>query len=332
MIEKRRVPQGDAAGRLWQATSEGSSSHTYFTHPVWLPDSSGLIFTSDRGGRRDCYLLDWPSGRITEVTQGGCGNPVVSREGSTILYASGRRIVEKAIWGSEETTISSLPDGIRGSGMVGETCDGKNIVVCCTEGRTSCMVKMPRKGGPTTIFLRDQRHLSHLIPSPGYPGLLSVAWTLWGGGESSQRLWLVDLDDPVMKPLYAQPEGELVTHEAWSGNGKTIAFTAGPFVRRPNTFALKSVDPLTESTRTLATGGNFWHCCPNRDCTLVVADTNWPDIGIQLVDVEAGATTTLCSSRARTAHPHPCLSPDGTKMVFSSDSTGVSQVYVAELP
>jgi len=31
-------------------------------------------------------------------------------------------------------------------------------------------------------------------------------------------------------------------------------------------------------------------------------------------------------------HPHPAFSPDGTKVLYNSDMTGVPQVYVAEVP
>ncbi len=249
-----------------------------------------------------------------------------------MLYVSNRCILRRDISSEDREVISQIPDEAIHCGQIGQTCDGRYLTVCCTGERYSLLVKAPRKGGHATIFHRDHRHLSHLIPSTAHAALLSVAWTHWAGGETNQRLWIVAINGKEMRPLYHQKNGELVTHEAWSGDGR-IAFTSGPFDRKPNTFSVKSVDPLTERTQMLAERGNFWHCCPNRDCSMVVADTNWPDDGIKLIDVPESDVKTLCYSNSSTAiHPHPCFSPDGRKVVYTSDLSGSPQIYVAELP
>ena len=330
--EKIRIKQEGVTGDLWQMTSRGSNGLTYFTHPIWLPDGDGLVFTSDSSGRREAHLLDWPGGRITRITGGGGGSPVVSMEGDSIFFIRGGRILKQGIDGGEVEEICSLP-GVEKFGQVGQICDGSHLVVCCNGEKESILVKCPRGGGDYSVFHRDPRHLSHLLPSPSNPSVLSVAWTRWGGGETSQRLWLTDLARGGTSPLYDQPEGELVTHEAWSGNGKWIGFTAGPFDRTPGSFSLRLIDPLGGDAVTIAEGGNYWHCCPNADGSLVVADTNWPDDGIQLVDVASGEVETLCLSRSSiNVHPHPCFSPDGAKVAFTSDVSGSSQVYIVELP
>ncbi len=86
----------------------------------------------------------------------------------------------------------------------------------------------------------------------------------------------------------------------------------------------------------LAQGPYFWHAGGSFDGEWTVADTNWPDVGLQLVNIPARRFRTLCHARAsqdhsQRGHPHPGLSPDGRVCVFSSDRTGVSQVYVAHI-
>jgi len=101
---------------------------------------------------------------------------------------------------------------------------------------------------------------------------------------------------------------------------------------------------------------NAWHAVCNRSGTLMVADTNFPDIGLQLFDVRdgAGKPRTLCYSRASSigehwrgafpyangpvkvyapqhTHPHPSFSPDGRFVVYTSDISGHSQIYEVEL-
>ena len=89
----------------------------------------------------------------------------------------------------------------------------------------------------------------------------------------------------------------------------------------------------------------------------MVADTNFPDIGLQLFDPRdgVGEPMTLCYPEATSigehwngpfpyakgpvqvhseqhTHPHPSFSPDGKLVVYTSDCTGHSQVYEVETP
>jgi oligogalacturonide lyase len=108
---------------------------------------------------------------------------------------------------------------------------------------------------------------------------------------------------------------------------------------------------------------NAWHPSINRQGTLMCADTTFPDLGLQLFDPCDGVGTprTLCFPGASNegkhwntdhcpyddedyqqgkwkvyapqhTHPHPAFSPDGSRVVFTSDRTGHSQVYEVEIP
>lgn len=83
-------------------------------------------------------------------------------------------------------------------------------------------------------------------------------------------------------------------------------------------------------------GPYFWHSGASFDGEWIVADTNWPDMGLQLVHVPTRHFRTLCDAGATQdhvefGHPHPALSQDGRIAVFRSDRMGVSQVYVAHI-
>jgi oligogalacturonide lyase len=86
----------------------------------------------------------------------------------------------------------------------------------------------------------------------------------------------------------------------------------------------------------IVNGPYFWHSGPSWDGDWIVADTNWPDCGLQLVHVPTRTFRTLCHPGAsldhiRAGHPHPALSHDGRVAVFTSDRTGLPQVYVAHI-
>jgi hypothetical protein len=88
--------------------------------------------------------------------------------------------------------------------------------------------------------------------------------------------------------------------------------------------------------RKLCAGPYFWHSGGSFDGEWIVADTNWPDRGLQLIHVETGYYRTLCHPHAsldhsNAGHPHPSLSQDGRIAVFGSDRTAISQVYAAHI-
>jgi oligogalacturonide lyase len=87
-----------------------------------------------------------------------------------------------------------------------------------------------------------------------------------------------------------------------------------------------------------------------------VCDTNFPDKGLHLLELQAGANPPQCFHHPHATsqgdhwggpfpyangpikvhapqhtHPHPRFSPDGRQVVFTSDRTGTAQVYVAAL-
>jgi hypothetical protein len=88
--------------------------------------------------------------------------------------------------------------------------------------------------------------------------------------------------------------------------------------------------------RELVQGPYFWHSGASFDGEWIVADTNWPDEGLQLIHAPTRHFRTLCHPRAtegqpNLGHPHPSLSHDGRVCVFGSDRTGISQVNVAQI-
>merc|ERR1711991_15240 len=91
--------------------------------------------------------------------------------------------------------------------------------------------------------------------------------------------------------------------------------------------------------------------------TRIIADTNFPDIGIQIFDPNnlENNFETVCLPEAssvgdhwngpfpygngpikvyapQNTHPHPRFSPDGKNIIYTSDKTGFSQIYQAGIP
>ena len=167
-------------------------------------------------------------------------------------------------------------------------------------------------------------------------------------GPYDERLWVINRDGSGDRLVYERDvkRKEWIVHETWRPGTRELVVTNWPH-------GVIGVDIDTGARRTVCSF-NAWHAGINRQGTLMCADTNLPDIGLQLFDPldGKGVPRTLCLSEATNVgahwdtdhcpyddgpvdvyapqhtHPHPCFSPDGEKVVFTSDRTGHSQVYV----
>jgi oligogalacturonide lyase len=172
---------------------------------------------------------------------------------------------------------------------------------------------------------------------------------LFYAGPLTDRIWLINRDGSNNRRLYERQSDEWITHESWIPNTREVAFVDWPH-------GVRCINVDTGTERRIASF-NAWHPVSNRQGTLMVTDTNFPDIGLQLFDPRTGtseAPRTLCFPEATSigdhwngpfpyadgpihvyapqhTHPHPSFSPDGSKVVFTSDRTGTPQLYEVAL-
>ena len=101
--------------------------------------------------------------------------------------------------------------------------------------------------------------------------------------------------------------------------------------------AILILRPGAAEPETLVQGPYFWHSSSSLDGQWILADTNWPNEGVQLICTQTKRYRTLfhpqnSGGHPQGTHPHPMFSPDSRLVAFNSDRTGIPQVYVAELP
>jgi oligogalacturonide lyase len=164
-------------------------------------------------------------------------------------------------------------------------------------------------------------------------------------------MWVIDRDGNGNRLAYQRDASkrEWIVHEIWMPTGRELLAVNWPH-------GMIGVDIDTGAVRRV-TSFNAWHAMINRTGTLMVADTNYPDIGLQLFDPrdDLGQPHLLCFPEATNAgahwatdhcpyddglvdpyspqytHPHPNFSPNGSRVVLTSDRTGHAQVYEAML-
>src|SRR2546430_2056799 len=86
--------KSETVRQIWMAKSDGSDNAqlTYgdksSNDPRWLPDSSGIVFTSRRSGKSQLYLLRLRGGEAEPLTSGKLepGAFAVSPDGKSIAY------------------------------------------------------------------------------------------------------------------------------------------------------------------------------------------------------------------------------------------------------
>ncbi|MEI9806894.1 MAG: hypothetical protein WDO16_02850 [Bacteroidota bacterium] len=190
--------------------------------------------------------------------------------------------------------------------------------------------------------------IGHIQTNPWVAGEIVFCWET--GGKSPQRTWTVMADGTGLRPLYPESEYEWVTHEAViskdevaiaimghrriPGTDKTAApGTAvsganpgqeaawGPSGTREKPTGLAIVNLRTREMTIAgqtASGSGLWHVSGSPDGRWAVGDDF--SRNIYLIDRHTKEMILLSAGHKATAadHPHPTMSPDGTKIQIQS--------------
>lgn len=190
--------------------------------------------------------------------------------------------------------------------------------------------------------------VGHIQTNPWVPGEIVFCWET--GGKSPQRTWTVKSDGTGLRPLYPESSYEWVTHEAVISKdevafaimghrkipGGTKEVAAGTDVQGTNPGQETAWGPsgtrekptglavVNLRTREMiiegqtSTGSGLWHVSGSPDGRWVVGDDFARNI--YLIDRYTSEMILLSAGHKETAadHPHPTMSPDGTKIEIQS--------------
>lgn len=190
--------------------------------------------------------------------------------------------------------------------------------------------------------------IGHIQTNPWVPGEIVFCWET--GGKSPQRTWTVMSDGTGLRPLYPESEYEWVTHEAVIGKDEVaIAIMGhrkipgtekkvadgtpvsganpgqeaawGPSGTREKPTGLGIVNLRTREMKIVgqtASGSGLWHVSGSPDGRWAVGDDFARNI--YLIDRHTSEMILLSAGHKATAadHPHPTMSPDGTKIEIQS--------------
>ncbi len=347
------VAADPVSGRpIRQVTSHPSiHHHPFFFVPAYDRAMRKLIFVSYRTGAPQIFFEDRSSGDLVQATDRGD-----LADWSISPSADGRYVYFTAGTGAWRIDLSSFEEEqladfgaveMREKGMVGAamgttalSASGRWWAVPVKAGPVSRFVMIDTQNRTAEVFL-ERDTIGHPQFCPDDEDLILYA------GPLTDRVWITDRSGAKNRRLYAREDRmQWVTHEVWVPGRRAVAFVDWPRGTR-------LIDPET-GTAEWITRFPAWHAAPDAEGRRFVCDTNFPDRGIHVYDMdgppEAGAARPVCESKATSegahwagpfpyndgpvgvearqhTHPHPRFAPDSSRIVFTSDKTGHAQIY-----
>jgi oligogalacturonide lyase len=334
--EKSEFTDESTGTRVIQLTSgPAPSHHPYFTHPCFTPDGRRLLIVSTRSGARQLFCVELESGRIVQATDmPDMRSASGSRRSSWAYVVRPDRIVGVDLDTLQEWDIAVLaPDLSDAAGLASESADQNYVAFGCRRGGKHILAAADLSTGRIDCVLETEMVISHVQCSPIDDDLIMYCDSSVPDDKPKKRIWVIRRDGSDNHGPYDQQPGEVITHESWLGRTGRILFHNWPQ-------GLMSMNPDGSDCRWVAKL-NFWHASSDIVGNRIASDTYEPDTGIHLIDAITGQVTKLCESRTLAVarlgqasvahtHPHPSLSPDGSKVVFDSSATGIEQVYLVE--
>jgi oligogalacturonide lyase len=337
-----------------QVTAAPAIHHQpFFFIPAYDDAMRWLVFVSHRTGRPEVFVEERATGELIQLTDmDGIAEWSVhpSHDGRFVYFTAGAAGWRVDIETAKAELLAEFGDvALRERGMVGAAMgtttlspDDQWWAVKFNEGGEACLAIVDTRDGSWEVILRRDV-ISHQQFCPDDPGILFYA------GPLHDRVWVINRDGTGNRRLHRRSPGQWVTHETWLPGRRELAFVDWPH-------GVRAIHLDTGQERCV-TGFNAWHAVARRDGAAMVADTNFPDVGIQRFDPidGRGEPAPLCYPCASSVgahwngpfpyedgpievyapqhtHPHPSFSPDGTRVVFTSDRGGFAQVYEVTVP
>lgn len=323
--------------------------HPFFLTPAYDASQRYLFFVSDRTGTLQVYAEDSCEAcifRLTDVPK--LDEWSVHPQGQAVYFVANGQAMRAGTDGTVETLLTDAEcrrrfDGVLGEGTTAFTADGSRWAVRVRREKDFAILIWDARTGKWSMEYTGPM-VAHLQFCPDDNDLLFFA------GPLTDRVWVLNLQSGQAKRCFTRnaEAKQWITHESWIPGRRELSL-----VDWPNGVIGVQVD--TGAVRRIA-DFNAWHAISNEQGTLMAADTNYPDTGIWLLDPRKNCEKPelLCCPHAscmgahwagpfpydngpihvyapQHTHPHPRFSPDGRKLVFTSDATGCAQLYEIDI-
>lgn len=356
--ESRESSDPETGVSIRQVTTHPSIHHHPFYYvPAYDRAMRWLFFVSHRTGAPQLFAERRDTGELIQLTDRADLNPWSlhpSHDGRWLYFTTttgGWRLSMSDGSGLQEERLIDLAGAAKSSGMVGAgmgttslSHDDRWWAIAVRRAETSQLLIVDTQTGAGQVAC-ENRVVGHPQFHPNDADLLRY------GGPYDHRLWISHRDGSNHRQAYQRDAAkkEWIVHECWRPHSREILTTNWPH-------GVMAVDIDTGRHRWV-TRLHAWHSMVDPSGARMVADTKNPDIGLQLFDIGEGPAEPrlLCRSHSSNVgdhwnldhcpyddgpvevyapqhtHPHPTLSPDSARVLFTSDRSGYSQLYEADL-
>ncbi len=339
-------------GRLvWQITSHDSASvAVYFERQPFTADDRYVVFGSKRSGSWQVYRADLRNGEIVPVSEKQDLAPfsfTIHPDGKSVCYIHDNILYKTDVKNRRETVWmdfnGKFSTPLRFSSSF--SADARFTVVTTKTDSGIGLYRIDLENGAVQGVMWKAGPLSHPLLCPTNPDLITFVpgpdtqndMTL--PMEKRARTWIADLKTGRTRPFLIMPYGFRATHETWSADGRRFFFYK------------KSVPDWTPvAICSIDQNGDDWkqyyhhdairlgHGISSRDGLWFLSDGQDPHKNpLILIHLSSGEATFLCWPNAsmneqagQYSHVHPTLSASGRFACYTSDATGVPQVYVVQ--
>jgi len=347
--ETRWLRDEHTGARIRQVTAQPAiHHHPFFFVPPYDDAMRRLVFVSHRRGRPQLFAEEQDSGRIVQLTDRDdlaewSLHP--SHDGRYVYFTAGAGGWRVDLESLREEQLADFGGArMREPGMVGAAMgtttlsrDDRWWAVPVKIGKQSHFYIIDTHSGAASVIL-ERDTIGHPQFCPDDPNLIYYA------GPLTDRLWLIRRDGTGNRPLWRREnDQQWLTHESWIRGRRELAFVDWPH-------GMRAVHVDTGAMRWI-TRFPAWHAHPDDRGERFVCDTNFPDRGVHVFAAnEASVPKTICMPHATSVgshwngpfpynegprevyapqhtHPHPRFSPDGKRVLYTSDVSGHAQLY-----
>lgn len=363
--ELQEFDDSKTGSHIYQLTNDTTINHNlYFLTPSFTPNQSELIFTSYRSGKANFYKLEFPNGEIIQLTNGedvhGYSG-VISKDGTELFYTEGDSIKALNLHTLEERVLEDFPEGSLGECSV--SADENYIVTAMKwEGKSHITVTTTDGSGGEIIYTSPEQTIIHPQFHPKHADLIAYS------GDPAPRMWTIRRDGTENTMLYNHDNNEFLVHETFLGTQDDLIVTHWPYSLRRISLETLQMETISDfnawhiasnrgGTKVLCdtvhpdiglrlvdveTGEHIPICYPQSSSS----GSQWKKDRYAVAADWAAAQQTGDREKALSwmemkvdtvygpqwTHPHPSFSPDERAVVYTSDVSGHSQVYVAIIP
>jgi Tol biopolymer transport system component len=340
---------------LWQVTSDTAPAVAcYFERQAFTADERFVVYASRRDGSWRLYRMQLATGLSAVVTPPGRRIMedlyTVMPDGQRVCYLDGWKLYATHVETGHEEVLFDFEGLIPAPPLYtgSFTNDGRYTLVYVRGDkqdidRTIIYRVDLQTGELLEMMNRPAVKITHPLLNPEDPDVISYV-----PGPDTQndmslpmekraRSWKIDLETGTDRQFLTVPYGYRATHESWSFDGERFFFFRKT---RPgwSPAAICSQDKQGGDCRLHyeSTDIKLGHGTVSRDGRWFVSDSQEPGTNeLVLVDLVSGEAEILCWPNSSVdgghdarAHVHPSFSPKGNYVCFTSDRSGVSQVYV----